>query len=791
MNDFMRWLLSLDRLQWGAENVRFGFERPLPAWGWAGVVAIALGFAVWSYSRLTGGAAARGALSALRAMILIAIGVLIAGPELVQRDETVERDWVLVLVDRSASMTIEDAAGDAGGARVTRELQLERAIQKSWPMWTALREQRTVVWMGFDAGAYDLKGADTGALDLGRPTGRRTSLASAVDQALRRAAARPLSGVVILSDGRSLDEPGRGALRRLQAERVPVHVVPLGSDQPVGDLAIRRAEGPGMAFVNDIAPVTVDIERLGAAGGAGGVVRLTDTRTGLVLDERPIDPAAPTQTVTLTTRPQDPGVTTWKVEIVPAGTDLIAGNNAAEVQIELVDRPLRVLYVDGYPRWEERYLKNLFIREKSITSSNLLLAPSRKSSQEGDVEIDALPDSPDRWGEYDVVVLGDVLPDVFTRKQLTDLREHVSGRGGGLLWIGGPGATPEAWWGTPLGDLIPFTREGARAGTSIVPCLVRPTALAEKLGVLRLGPSPDDPWPRELGDAATGWSLIHWRQAIDPAGLKPTTEILALAAPVDEGPEGSAATGRRGAAGTTPLVMSMRYGAGRVLYVATDEIWRWRYGRGEQLFERFWLQLVRLLGRESLSRSGKSATIAVEPRRATVEQPVRVSMELLDQALAELGMGSIAVRLTRRPAPGDPADAPTAPVEITLRPESPGGRVFSATWLPTEAGDWTATPLDTALAGLQLSAEVIVSQPDDELRRPETDHALLARLSEETGGKVLPPDSLSTLPAELPNRQERLVSEQTEPLWDTPLALIIVIGLLTVEWIGRRLLRLI
>src|SRR5690606_20500890 len=132
--------------------------------------------------------------------------------------------------------------------------------------------------------------------NLGQPSGRRTSIGAALDQGLRRAAARPLSSVIIVSDGRSVDEPTRAAIRRLRAERVPVHVVPLGSPDPVGDLAVRRAEGPGVAFVGDVAPVTVDLERLGAAEGIGGTVRMTDAATGLLLDEQRVDPGAGDQT---------------------------------------------------------------------------------------------------------------------------------------------------------------------------------------------------------------------------------------------------------------------------------------------------------------------------------------------------------------------------------------------------------------------------------------------------------------------------------------------------------------
>ncbi len=92
---------------------------------------------------------------------------------------------------------------------------------------------------------------------------------------------------MVLSDGRSVDEPSRAALRRLVSDRVPVHVVPLGSADPVGDFAVRFADAPEIAFAGDITPVTVELERVGALDEATtATVRLVDRRTGAVLDER-------------------------------------------------------------------------------------------------------------------------------------------------------------------------------------------------------------------------------------------------------------------------------------------------------------------------------------------------------------------------------------------------------------------------------------------------------------------------------------------------------------------------
>ncbi|MBY0308577.1 MAG: hypothetical protein K2Q09_07530, partial [Phycisphaerales bacterium] len=246
------------------------------------------------------------------------------------------------------------------------------------------------------------------------------------------------------------------------------------------------------------------------------------------------------------------------------------------------------------------------------------------------------------------------------------------------------------------------------------------------------------------------------------------------------------------------LVLTMRYGAGRVVYVGTDEVWRWRYGRGEDWPERFWLQLIRLLGRDSVARSGKAAVLSAVPQRTEVGAPVRVRAELLDQSLAEGAGPSLQVRATRRGLPGD--DRPTTPTDTTdlalrntdERTAASRGAAFTGTFIPPLAGVYRLEITDPLLRDQRIATEIEAWQNDDELRRPETDHPLLAGLAQQTGGGVVRPDELSRLATLLPRREVRLsLAPDEQPLWDSPLALLLVLTLLALEWVGRRLIRLV
>lgn len=772
-------LFGLDRLSLASKDVDIHFVHEFPLWAWTlGVLAL---FAVagWSYRRLEGRLWARATLGVIRGVLLVVVAVLLAGPELIRQNERTESDWVVVMADRSASMTLGDV--ETGDARTTRDAQAAEALRAASPAFRALEEKRRVLYLGFDSGVFDLPVAD-GVPTLSEPAGRRTAIGQSLDQALRRVAGRPVAGIVLLSDGRSSDTVGRPVLHQLETRQIPVFGVPLGSADPPADYAVARVEAPTSAFVGDHVPVTVQIVRQGSHADAPVKVRLVDQSTGEVLDERVLPPDR--EGVTLQTRPASPGEAGWRVEVVPDRRDLTEENNTASLRVELVDRPIRVVYFDGYPRWENRYLRWLLTREPSIRSSSLLLAADRRYLQEGTEVLATVPRTQEEWNAIDVVILGDVRPGLFSEEQLTQLRALVAERGGGLLWIGGEGYTPGAWRATPLADLLPFSpgvdpgsvgSGGPRAW--LVPVLMKPGPAAERFGVLQLSESPDDPWPAELGDASQGWPLLRWAQRIDAGALKPTAEVVATATPADPATPGSSA-----------LITTMRYGAGRVVYVATDETWRYRYGRGDQLSERLWLPLVRLLARESLGRTGKPATLSVNPDRAQVGQQVQVSVRLVDQALIDARPRSIVVRVRRDGAAGDG-------VALTLRPigddDSAAAPTFVAPWVSGDPGTFTVTSDDPLLAGLDLSASVRYSLPDDELRTPLTDHALLADLADRTGGRVLKPDELAGIADLLPNREVRLLgTPDVETLWDKPVVWVLLMVLLAAEWAGRRLVKL-
>jgi hypothetical protein len=765
-----------------ASSISVVFERPLPAWAWLLVALGAVAVAVWSYRRLQGAAkpmsrALRTTLVILRATALVLLAVLISGPSVRFERARVEPDRLVVLVDRSRSLEIADAPGGR-----TREEQLASVLRTAEPMLARVagadaaaapvdaepgaRKAKSLDFVGFSGGAFSLPVAGAKAADaLGRAEGERTDLDAALRQALARGAGQPVSGVLVLSDGRSVVPVSPETMRALERDQVKVFAVPLGSSERIGDAAIVATSSPARAFVRDRVPVEVRVDRGGIAGELA--VRLVDVATGAEIARKSMDAGQSTgeEVVVLDAAGSEAGARTWRVELVAARADLVRENDTRELSVEFVDRALRVLYVEGSSRWEYRYFKNLLMREKDVESSIMLLSADRDFAQEGNMPIARLPRTKEEFAQYDLFVFGDVPSGFFSPDQLAVIRAEVAERGAGLLWIAGERSTPSSWESTPLADLFPFRPPlalEARAGVSIV----RPTPVAERLGVLRLS-DDDDGWPDVLTSSDVVWPRLRYVQSVPRARLKPTAEVLAEAQGV-------------GAAAVEPsaLVTRMRFGAGEIVYVATDEIWRWRYGQGERYPERFWVPLVRMLARESLARGENRAVLSVEPSRAVPGESVVVTLRLADEEAASSGAATVPVEIV------DPSGTSVARVDLVRE-----GATATATLPVEKVGVFRAVASDPAFGRAEGAFEVV--RRDDELRRGDTDHALLAEIARRTGGAVLDERSIAGLAELLPDRSRETDESVLRTLWDSPAALVALLVLLGLEWIGRRVLRLV
>ncbi len=866
MTSLIEWLLDLEGIRLGRDApLLLRWQNPLEAWlvFCAGLLAVT--WVVIIYRRERTSILRRSVLALLRCGLLALVVILLCQPALVLQRNRVQHSYVALAVDTSASMTTREhyvdealASSVVAGAGLGEPAQLAsisrldliRAALSASDLGAIeqlLRHNDVQLWT-FATAAHatsEVGGrfrSQTGPQELARSIeglvadGSSTDVAGALHQILERSQERRLSAIVLASDGQSTQATSlQDALALAGRRRVPVYPIRIGSTHQPQDLTIDAVRTRGSAFLDDIISVEVDVRGEGLAEPTPVTVNLVDSNTDEIVAGREwvLGPPGPqgsdttSPTVELSTKATKAGRKSYRVEITPLPDELVVDNNVAPVDLTVLDHALRVLYVDGYPRYEYRYLKNALVREKTVELSVLLMEADEAFVQEGTLPVRRFPQTPEELNRYDVVLFGDVDPQSrwLSEAQMDMLLNFVGNLGGGFGMIAGQRSSPHRFVGTPLEKLIPVrlgsTRPGAGSPSarddhraSTTPFQPRVTAQGRRSPLLRLdfpeaAPSEKDTVSVASGSASIIESLPSLYWFAQTLGAKPGASVLLEHPTVRTPHSGSASGGASGWNSTEmPILVTARYGAGKLFFQATDDTWRWRRGDGELVHDAYWVQVVRDLARgnritQDASNDRSRVSIRTDRRVYPYGAPLHVTVALLDPSLMSRKEDALTVAVTRVTATSDPGDSAgarrtEAVAEFTAfrlpsaKPDSVASSTFEGSWVSPQPGTYVLSVADLPPVtegprrAVSESARVRVERPNLEGLHPVADHAALTRIASATGGRMIDLDQLASGFDAIEDRSLRIPDDIVESIWDSKLALAFFALMITMEWVLRK-----
>lgn len=725
-------------------------------WPWSAYAAAVLGLGLAVAVSLVLGRArparlrALAGLWALRTALLALVLFALLNPHLaVEVDEPV-RGHVAVLLDDSLSMRIRDL--DGGTARSSF---VEREFTPGAGVAAERLEQR------FDTRYLRFSHAIE-SLAPGEPpgfSGTRSNLAGALGQLIRRTDARGLAAIVLVTDGGGA-EPGAldETARALRAAGVTLHAVGVGTERFDRDLELADARLPGRALRGDAVEAEVVV---GHRGLGGRTATLVVEDEGVIVTERlialPADGPARLR-VPLDLTEAGPRRFAFRLEAVEG--EVVAENNVAHRVVDVRGEPVRVLHIEGEPRFEVKFLRRAVANDDAIHLVSLVRTAENKYYRLGVEDAEelagGLPDDEDALFRYDAVVLGSIGDELLDDAQQTRLREFVARRGGGLVLLGGRRAFAEGGYArSTLAGLAPVVVP-ASASTYQVRVPARPVSGERNDPLLRL---------TRGGDHAV-WERLPPLTVVNPIRrAKPgATTIL----------EAMDGTGER-----LVLLAWQRYGRGTVAAFPVRDSWRWQMHAGvsleDQTHERLWRNLLRHVARPA----GGRLRLHVEPANAARGDSVSVQAEVLDAVYR-----------------------PDADAEVTLTVTTPAGEVQQvpferrfgndglrrASFVAREIGRHHLR-VRSAAAGedtVQADATVEVSGVGREFHGSELDKARLERLAAATGGRFFTAESVAGIVDAVDDATGSRRVERRLPLRDAPLLLVVLIALACLEWSLRR-----
>ena len=717
-------------------------------------------------------------LGIARASLLGFILFLLNRPILTLEQTRTEPSVLAIMVDDSSSMRVPDV-GDKNNPQ-SRLSQVQALLDdRNAELLGALSKKHNIRLYRFDRDASPL--AQAGVADL-KPEGESTQVLPSILTVLRDLQGQRVAGVVLLTDGR--DTPAHNIADGLDALKnygAKVYPIAMGSDQQPKNIEVQNIQLDDVAFRGDVVNVKAMVRASGYEPNHPVHLVLKDKLTNTILSRKDGKPAEVTVNlpddkpveVELQWQTSEVGNKEIVFEAIKQPGELDDADNSRAAMVSVLDAKISVLFVDGYPRWDYRYLKNALIRDKTIEVSCLLASADFNFLQEGNKALPSsgknvaghFPDTLDQLMEYDVIVLGDVDPRYFSDSQLQLINEFVN-RGGGFEMVAGERYAPQAYRNTPIEPLLPVALSHVEATDPSVPITqgFRPavTKVGDTTGIFRFFAD------KEINDEFVKHTIPELFWYCRGITAKPSVGEVLAEHPTETGPDGHKA----------PILVAGRFG-GRTLFSAIDDSWRWRFYTNEPVFDTYWVQQLRYLARNR-KIGQRRLTLAADQPVYELGQQVRLVLRVIDPGLVRQLPDQIRVEVK------DAADQPVR-MENLVRQDGNDGEVYAGSFTADKVGKFSIhlPPIVTGVDMMETPVEVIL--PRMELNDPRVDRIQLARLASETLGNQIEFANAAHDLEQIPSAAKVIPITSGQPLWNAPLTMALFVLLIGAEWITRKL----
>jgi uncharacterized membrane protein len=752
----------------------FFFKYPIPAFtkgklillgAWPGWVLLLLtvasvaGLGLLIRSRLPDAAPKMqtwraGVVWLLQSLLVTLVLVLLWQPAITVAELKSQQNMIAVLVDDSRSMAIADSGSDG---KTTREAAAVNALgnDRSSGILSGLQRR-------FQTRVYRLDRGITRVAKVEelKPAAAATHINDALKQLTVETADLPVGAVVLLTDGAEnaggIDLDTIGALRN---RRLPVHTVGFGKEQVGHDVEMDDVSVASRAMADSRIKATISFHQRGYAGG-NTVLTVKDGDKALTSKDVTLGADGVVQTETLFFNGGTAGVKRMQFSLTPLAGEENVANNAMARLVSISGERRRILYVEGEPRWEYKFIRRAAEDDHGIQVVSMLRTTENKIYRQGISDPKELADgfpvrAEDLFG-YDGIIIGSVEAGYFTPRQQELLREFVDKRGGGLLFLGGRFALADGGWGaSSVTELLPTFLPNGKNTFHRDPATAQLTAAGADSAVTRL---LDDPVKN-----VERWKKLPYMMDYQNAGTpKPGAIVLA---------EMNAGRGR------LPLLVTQNYGRGRTAVMATSGTWRWQMSQalGDPTHDLFWQQLLRWIAADSPGRVVASMPV----QRLMDDGHVRLTATVRDMEYTPAPDARVVAHMIG--PDGSSALADMAPV-----PNNAG--TFQAEWTAEKPGSYVAE-VTAGRGAEELGRDVLTFERTDgvaENFHTEQNRELLQKLSSQTGGRYWKTDELGRLPTEISYSEAGISVRDTKELWNMPIVFLVLLGLMSGEWLLRR-----
>ncbi len=691
----------------------------------------------------------------LQSALVALVFLLLWQPAMLVSELNSQQNIIAVVVDDSRSMRIADSDGKS------RESAAIAALENGVLAGLQKRFKTRVYRLGSELTRVD------GLREIS-PVEASTHIGEGLKRLATETADLPVGAILLLSDG-GQNTGGTGgsgisldAVQALRTRRLPVHAVGFGREEPAHDIEIEDVNVAATATANARIAATLSLTQHGYSGQKAKLA-VRDGEKLLTEREISLPPNGNVQTEPLFFPTGVAGAKslTFSVEPLPGEENL--ANNSVTRPILVSDAKRRILYIEGEPRWEYKFIRRAEDDDPTVQLVSMLRTSENKIYRQGIRDpgelADGFPSRPEDLFGYAGIIIGSVNANYFTPLQQELLREYVDRRGGGILFLGGRYSLSDGGWAaSSLNDLLP----------TVLP--VGNHNFHRNAVTVELTPEGvDSPITQILDDPeknALRWKKLTYLADYEDAGApKPGATVLA-----------DLNAARR----KLPLLITESYGHGRTAIMATGGTWRWKMSEalGDPSHDLFWQQLLRWL----IAETPGPVVASMSERLLMDEGQARFTAQVRDQKFQQAANAHVTAHILG-------PEGVSALVDLTPSEETPG--LYQTEWTAEKPGTYVAEVVSES-AGKhpqELGRDVVTFQREDgvaENFHTGQNRHLLEQLASETGGRYRKSSDLKNLPRDISYSEAGISVRSTKELWDMPIVFLLLLGLPKGEWLLRR-----
>jgi uncharacterized membrane protein len=715
------------------------------------VLGTAAGLGWWIRLRLPGAAPGvrrwrAGVLWLLQSFLAGLLLVLLWQPAITVAELKPQQNVIAVLVDDSRSMAISEDGS-------TRQAQAVKALQDG--LLSELEKK-------YQTRLYRLDSHPTHISSLNEL--HASSPATRIGDSLKQLAAEttdlPIGAIVLLSDG--ADNSGGidlDTISALRNRRIPVHTVGFGLERLPHDVEINEVAIAARALADSRLAARVSFHQSGYAG-MKSTLTVRDGAKVLASREITFTGEGRIQTETIPFNAGSAGAKALEFSIDPLPGEQNRSNNAVTRLVNVVSDKRRVLYVEGEPRWEYKFIRRAEDDDRIVQLASMLRTTENKIYRQGINDpkelAEGFPARAEDLFSYQALIIGSVEAGYFTATQLDLIRQFVDRRGGGLLLLGGRfGLADGGWGGSSIADVLPVVLPDRKNTFHRDPATVELSPAGSDNLITRL---VDDP-----ARNVERWKKLPFLMDYqEPGAPKPGAAVLA----------NMNSRGRK-----MDLLITENYGRGRTAVLSTSGTWRWQMSQalGDPTHDMFWRQLLRWL----VADTPGNVVASVPSQMLLDDGHILVSADVRDKQYQPAADARVEAHIL---GPG----GISAMIPMTPVPDTPG--IFRADWTAEKPGSYV-TEVTAGRGSDELGRDVLTFQRIDgvaENFHTEQNRDLLEKLSSATGGRYWRPQGLSKLTSEIPLSEAGITIRETRELWNMPAVFLLIVVLRFSEWLLRR-----